>query len=199
MCHHVSLWLCECVRCISSHISLWRIWIQAPSIIYVYTQHVCDKTSIQGTCERIIFLSLSLSFFYLSFNLASSFWFPFSFFLLHTIFFITISHDSCFSFLHFCLFRDLLLFFSLSFWSSSFFLPFSYYSSSRSAIRNKKRVYVCVHILWGPDIVYSIQYLLLLHAYAISLFFSLSLFSFLRFLFLTVVFISNFISLSCIR
>lgn len=81
--------------------------------------------------------------------------------------------------------------FFLSFLIFFFFSRFFFYHrlSLRSAIQRirMKRVYVfiCVHIPRGSDIVYGIQYLLLLHAYAISLFFSFSrLFSFLRFLFL---------------
>lgn len=100
-------------------------------------------------------------------------------------------HDSTFTFLCFRLLEDLVLFFFSLFFDFLLFFPLFFYHrrSLRSAIQRirMKRVYVfiCVHIPRGSDIVYGIQYLLLLHAYAISLFFSFSrLFSFLRFLFL---------------
>lgn len=184
----VGLWLRGCVRCVVYHLSLWcrRVWIQAPPIICVYTQHACDKTSVHGTCERIVFLSHSLSFF-LSFSRSR-----FLFFFLLPFFFY---HDVTRFFFHFLslsftwgiFYRSFFLFFLIS-----FFPPFFYHRrSSRSAIQRirTKRVYVfiCVHIPRGSDIMCGIQYPLLLHAYAISLFFFFffsRLFSFLRFLFL---------------
>lgn len=116
----------------------------------------------------------------------------FLFFSLLPFFFITMSHDSSFIFFRFRLLGESSIVLFFFFFLISFFPPFFYHRrSSRSAIQRirTKRVYVfiCVHIPRGSDIMCGIQYPLLLHAYAISLFFFFffsRLFSFLRFLFL---------------